>query len=114
MLHDFACAEKPAESILDCSVEGTEISARDRQEPVTFGHDSVDVLSSIDPQTALLLGALLPQMMCSRIVRRGLNQEARPPATRIGEQSAETKSQRPDLLHPLTVSRAQLDRSVLQ
>jgi hypothetical protein len=27
MLHDFACAEKPAESILDCSVEGTEISA---------------------------------------------------------------------------------------
>jgi len=32
----------------------------------------------------------------------------------MGEHSAETKSQRPDLLQPVSVSRAQLDRTVLQ
>jgi transposase len=32
----------------------------------------------------------------------------------MGEHSAETKSQRPDLLQPVSVSRAQFDRTVLQ
>jgi transposase len=31
----------------------------------------------------------------------------------MGEHSAETKSQRPDLLQPVSVSRAELDRTVL-
>jgi transposase len=34
--------------------------------------------------------------------------------TSMGKYSAETKSQRPDLLQPVSVSRAQLDRTVLQ
>jgi len=32
----------------------------------------------------------------------------------MGEHSTETKSQRPDLLQPVSVSRAELDRTVLQ
>jgi hypothetical protein len=43
-----------------------------------------------------------------------LDQGACPPARSMGEHSAKTKSQRPDLLQPVSVSRAQLDRTVLQ
>jgi transposase len=47
-------------------------------------------------------------------IRRGLDQGACPPARRVGQHSAETQSQRPDLLQPVSLSRAQLDRTVLQ
>ena len=47
-------------------------------------------------------------------IRRGLDQGTCPPARSMGEHSAETKSQRPDLVQPVSVSRAQLDRTVLQ
>lgn len=46
-------------------------------------------------------------------IRRGLDQGACPPAKSMGEHSAETKSQRPYLLRPVSVSRAKLDRTVL-
>jgi hypothetical protein len=47
-------------------------------------------------------------------IRRRLDQGACLPARSMGEHSAETKSQRPDLLQPVSVSRAELDRTVLQ
>ena len=47
-------------------------------------------------------------------IRRGLDQGVCPPARSMGEHSAETKSQRPDLLQPVSVSCAELDRTVLQ
>jgi hypothetical protein len=45
-------------------------------------------------------------------IRRGLDQGACPPARGMGEHSAETQPQRPDLLQPVSVSRAKLDRTV--
>jgi transposase len=54
------------------------------------------------------------RIMDALAVRRGLDQGARPPARRVGQYSAETQSQRPDLLQPVSLSRAQLDRTVLQ
>ncbi len=47
-------------------------------------------------------------------LRRRLDQGACPPAGSMGEHSAETKSQGPNLLQPLSVSRPQPDRTVLQ
>jgi transposase len=47
-------------------------------------------------------------------IRRGLDQRACPPAGSVGEHSAEAKPQGPDLLQPLSVSRTELDRTVLQ
>jgi hypothetical protein len=47
-------------------------------------------------------------------IRRGLDQGVCPPARSMGEHSAETKWQRPDLLQPVSVSCAELDRTVLQ
>jgi transposase len=47
-------------------------------------------------------------------IRRGLDQGACPPARSMGEHPAETKSQRPNLLEPVSVSRAELDRTLLQ
>src|SRR5271154_152622 len=47
-------------------------------------------------------------------IRRGLDRGVCPPARSMGEHSAETKSQRPDLLQPVSVSCAELDRTVLQ
>ena len=41
-------------------------------------------------------------------IRRGPDQGAFPPARSMGEHSAEAKSQRPDLLWPVSVSRAEL------
>jgi transposase len=52
---------------------------------------------------SVLLSALLPQTIL-----------ACPSARSMGKHSAETKSQRPDLLQPVSVSRAELDRTVLQ
>src|SRR5690348_8264672 len=65
---------------------------------------------------SVLLSALLPQTML--LADRGYDadwiRELAPPARRLGQHSAETQSQRPDLLQPVSVSRAQLDRTVLQ
>jgi hypothetical protein len=47
-------------------------------------------------------------------IRRGLDQGACPPARRVGQHSAETQPQRRDLLQPVSLSRAQCDRTVLQ
>jgi hypothetical protein len=44
-------------------------------------------------------------------IRRRLDQGACPPARSLGEYSAETKSQRPDLLQPVSISYAQPDRT---
>jgi hypothetical protein len=47
-------------------------------------------------------------------LRRGLDQGACLPARSMGEHPSETKSQRPDLLQPISVSRTEPDRTVLQ
>ena len=52
---------------------------------------------------------------CSRIVDTTLTGSgSSPPAGSMGKHSAKTKSQSPDLLQPVSMSRAQLDRAVLQ
>ena len=60
--------------------------------------------------------ALLPQTML--LADRGYDadwiRELAASARSVGEHSAETKSQRPDLLQPVSVSRAELGRAVLQ
>ena len=65
---------------------------------------------------SVLISALLPQTML--LADRGYDadwiRELCLPARSVGEHSAETKSQRPDLLQPVSVSRAELDRTVLQ
>jgi hypothetical protein len=62
-----------------------------------------------------LLSALLPKPWCWRIaVMTPLDQGACSPAGSMGDHSAETKSQRPDLLQPVSVSCTQPGRTVLQ
>src|SRR6266568_1403936 len=62
---------------------------------------------------SVLLSALLPQTML--VADRGYDADwIRLPARSMGEHSAETKSQRPDLLQPVSVPCAQLDRTLLQ
>jgi transposase len=64
---------------------------------------------------SVLLSALLPQTML--LADRGYDADwirELAPARRMGEHSAETKSQRPGLFQPVSVSRAELDRTVLQ
>jgi transposase len=63
---------------------------------------------------SVLLSALLPQTIL--LADRGYDADwgACPPARSMGEHSAETKSQRPNLLQPVSVSRAELDRTLLQ
>jgi class 3 adenylate cyclase len=51
---------------------------------------------------------------CGSRLRRGLDQGACPPARSMGKHPSETKSQRPDLLQPVSVSRTEPDRTVLQ
>jgi transposase len=65
---------------------------------------------------SVLLSALLPQTMllAGSWIRRGLDQGTRPPARSVGKHSAETKSEKRHLLQPVSVSRAQLNRAVLQ
>jgi hypothetical protein len=63
---------------------------------------------------SVLLSALLPKTML--LAGRGydagwIRELAR---QQVGERSAETKSQRPDLLQSVSVSRTQFDRTVLQ
>ena len=69
-----------------------------------------------NPVCSVLLSALLQptMLLADRGIRRGLDQGACPSARRMGEHSAETLSQRPDLLQLVSVSRAQPDRTVLQ
>jgi transposase len=47
-------------------------------------------------------------------IRCRLDQGTRSPAGSMGKHSPETKSQRPDLLQPVSVPRAQLNRTVIQ
>jgi transposase len=47
-------------------------------------------------------------------IRCGLDQGACPSARSMGEHPTQTKSQRPDLLQPVSISRAQSDRTVFQ
>src|SRR5260370_8315451 len=64
---------------------------------------------------SLLLGALLPQAML--VADRGYDADWIRELARqkgVGEHSAETKSQRPDLLHPVSVSLPHLNPTVLQ
>ena len=65
---------------------------------------------------SVLISALLPQTML--LADRGYDadwiRELCLPARSVGEHSAETKSQRPDLLQPVSVSRTQSGRTVLQ
>ena len=65
---------------------------------------------------SVLLSALLPRTML--LADRGYDadwiRELARQQGRMGEHSAETQSQRPDLLRSVSVSRAQLDRTVLQ
>ena len=69
-----------------------------------------------DRLCSVLLSALLPQTML--LADRGCDADwIRELARQQGawaKHSTETKSQRPDLLQPLSVSRAQPDRTVLQ
>jgi hypothetical protein len=65
---------------------------------------------------SVLLSALLPQTML--LADRGYDADWIRELAReqgcVGQYSAETQSQRPDPLLPVSVSRAQLDRTVLQ
>src|SRR3954453_15232774 len=63
---------------------------------------------------SVLLSALLPQTML--LADRGYDADwkACSPTRSMGQHSTETESQRPDLLQPVSVSRSQPDRTVLQ
>ena len=65
---------------------------------------------------SVLLSALLPQtgLLADRGYDADWIQGACSPTRSMGQHSTETESQRPDLLQPVSVSRAQPDRTVLQ